>query len=542
MAWPPVIDKISRNEPLTVSLILLLALGLRLINLDATSLWIDEIYSLMVANTHVYPTHLNPAIHSATEFYQHFLSWQPMNLDRLLALLKINVHMPLYYLLLNPWLDWFGNNAVGLRSFSAVWSALLILPVFGLGKALGGRQAGYLCALVTALLPFQIYYGQEGRMYALSLFWAGWAGLAFWQVLFGKRPALWSWIYALAVSGGMLSHYMFVFFLGFQALYALVFGWQSQQWKRLIYAIPAVLALGAIALWWAPVYQLQQQGVNGEYHFAKGLVGWSRYLSVPFWQPLVVVAGDNRLCRLIYIPLTLLLFLFAYRPHKAGQANLRLSTSESTFGYLLSWLWLPLLLQIAYDFLKHTHISIIDRYAMLISPAMCLLLGLALARLWTPRSDASIASHKHGGRLGVSVILSALLIVALANVASPSPLRDEHNKDDHIREKIGYFLTQVQPGDLIFVNGPLGAPNLAAFYLQPTRPQQPMVYWISRYQGQPVPLPPPDLFQPYQRVWLFRHRANNERGLQTAKDYLKSMYPQVTQTHDWFLFSQQTNL
>ncbi len=188
MACPPLFGKLYRNEPLTVSLIFLLALGLRLINLDATSLWIDEIYSLMVANTHVYPTHLDPAIHSANEFYQHFLSWQPMNLDRLLALLKINVHMPLYYLLLNPWLDWFGNNAVGLRSFSAVWSALLILPVFGLGKALGGRQAGYLCAVVTALLPFQIYYGQEGRMYALSLFWAGCAGLAFWQVLFGKYP------------------------------------------------------------------------------------------------------------------------------------------------------------------------------------------------------------------------------------------------------------------------------------------------------------------------------------------------------------------
>ncbi|WP_303674465.1 glycosyltransferase family 39 protein [Vampirovibrio chlorellavorus] len=538
MARPPLLEKFYQSEPLTVSLICLLALGLRLFNLDATSLWIDEIYSLMVTNTHLYPTQLHPAIHSANEFYQHFLSWQPMNVDRLLALLKINVHMPLYYLLLNPWLDWFGNNAVGLRSFSAVWSALLILPVFGLGKALGGRQAGYLCALVTALLPFQIYYGQEGRMYALSLFWAGWAGLAFWQILFGKRPALWGWLYALAVSGGMLSHYMFVFFLGFQALFALMFGWRTQQWKRLMGALPAVVALGAIALWWAPVYQLQQQGVNEEYHFAKGLVGWTRYLSVPFWQPLVVVAGDNRLSRLIYIPITLLLLVLAYRSHKAEKARFSFSAS----GYLLSWLWIPLLLQIAYDFWKHTHIAIIDRYAMLISPAMGLIVGLALARLWITPRHANTTPPTNRGRFLAMTLLGGMALVALASVASPSPFRDEHNKDDHIREKMGYFLSQAKPADLIFVNGPLGAPNLAAFYLQPTRPQQPMVYWISRYQGQPVPLPAPELFKPYQRVWLFRHRANNERGLQTAKDYLKSMYPHQVQTHDWFIFSKQTNL
>jgi hypothetical protein len=538
MPLPPVIGKISQNEPLTVSLIVLLALGLRLINLDATSLWIDEIYSFMVANTHVYPTQLDTTIHSASDFYQRFLNWQPMNLDRLLALLKINVHMPLYYLLVNPWLGWFGNDAVGLRSFSALCSALLVLPVFGLGKAMGGRQAGYLCAMVTALLPFQIYYGQEGRMYALSLFWAGWAGLAFWQVLFGKRPILWGWLYALAVSGGMLSHYMFVFFLGFQAIFALWYGCQTQRWQRLTHALPAALALGAIALWWLPVYQMQQQGVNEEYHFAKGLVGWSRYLSVPFWQPLVVVAGDNRLSRLIYIPLSLLLLWLAYRPHKGVKASFRFSVS----GYLMAWLWIPLFLQIGYDWLKHTHISIIDRYAMLISPAMSLLLGLALARLWTPASDSGTVSASQGRRMLASAILSGMLALALGSVASPSPFRDEHNKDDHIREKIGYFLAQAQPHDLIFVNGPLGAPNLAAFYLHQQRPQQPMVYWISRYQGEAVPLPAPTLFKPYQRVWLFRHRANNERGLQTAKDYLKSMYPHLVQTHDWFIYSRPSAL
>lgn len=524
-----ILRKLQERQALTVGLIFLLALILRLTNLTASSLWIDEIYSLIVGNTHLFPDKLDVAIHPASEFYRQYLSWQPMDFDRLLALLKINVHMPLYYLLLNPWLGWFGNDAFGLRSFSAVCSALMILPVFWLGKSLAGKRAGYLAALVTALVPFQIYYGQEGRMYALCLFFTALSGLAYWKVLFGDKPARWGWLYAFAIAGGMLSHYMFVFFLGFQFLYGLLWLFQKRDWGRTVHFLPALATLCAIALWWMPVYRLQQQGINEEYHFAKGLVGWSRYLTVPFWQPLIVVAGDNRLERVFYIPVTVLLFLGYLFAPKAPEFRFRLKRE----GYLLSWILLPLLLQIVYDLVKGTHISVIDRYAMLISPALCLWLGLGINQLFERTDQRPVWLPKAG-----AVLLTLMTLLAVANVWSPSPFRDEHNKDNDIRGKFQYFAVHKRPNDLIFVNGPFGAPNIAAYYLNEIRSEQPVVYWISEFNGQPVTLPRSELFNPYQRVWLFRYRANNERGLQTSKDYLQSMFPHLTQTHDWFIYDK----
>lgn len=528
---------LQERPALTVGLIFLIALGLRLTNLSASSLWIDEIYSLIVGNTHLFPDKLDVAIHPVHYFYERFLSWQPMDWNRLITLLKINVHMPLYYLLLNPWLHLFGNDAIGLRSFSAFFSALMIVPVYWLGLAMAGKRAGYLAALVTALVPFQIYYGQEGRMYALSLFWTVLAGFTFWKTLFSEKPARWGWLYAIAVSGGMLSHYMFVFFLGFQFFYGLVWLFKNQDFKRLAHFLPALFALTGIALGWLPVYQLQQQGVNEEYHFAKGLVGWNRYLTVPLWQPLVVIAGDNKFLRIFYFPVTVLLFLYyAFIPKgKTGHWQLKRE------GYLLSWIIIPLFLQIGYDLIKETHISIIDRYAMLVSPAMCLWLGLALNRLLgnaqDERQSSSDSLQKSPQKLG-GWILAGMSLLALANVWSPSPFRDEHNKDNDIRGKFQYFAKHARPGDLILTNGPLGAPNIAAYYLQASMPNQPIVYWISEFRGLPVALPSTALIEPYQRVWLFRYRANNERGLQTAKDYLQGLYPHLKKTEDWFIYSR----
>ena len=132
-----------------------------------------------------------------------------------------------------------------------------------------------------------------------------------------------------------------------------------------------------------------------------------------------------------------------------------------------------------------------------------------------------------------------MLILAVCNVWSPSPFRDEHNKDKNIRQKFRYMTQHAHPGDLIFANGPWGAALLAAYYLKQQRPTQPMIYWISHHRGHTIPLPDSRLLQSYSRTWLFRNRANNERGLQQAKEYLQAQYQQHTQTHDWFIYWTQ---
>lgn len=531
MSTSPAENK-SRIYQLTAAgalpLLLLLALALRLCNIDATSLWIDEIYSFMVGNVHPVPQVLVPKVQTAADFYRQFLAWQPMNFETLIALLKINVHMPLYYLLLNPWLGMFGNDAFGLRSFAAVFSTLMLVPLYALGSALGGRRTGLLAAFVAAVVPFQIYYGQEGRMYALTLFWACLSALAFWKTLHSEKSWQWGALHAVATALGMLSHYMFAFYLTFQVGYAVLWLLRQRDFKRIASFGPTVLALAAVVVTWAPIYKIQQNGIDADYHFAKGLVDASRYLVSLVWQPLVMVAGDNRLERVFYVPATVLLALYWF-------SGLGKRPEEPRFifrreGFLLCWILMPMLAQIGYDFLKETHTVVVDRYVMLISPAMLLLLALALSRLF------------ESGRRGIAWgLVTAMLALGIAAVWNPSPFRDEHNKRD-MKTKFAYFRKNVQPGDLVFVNGPLGAPNLAAYYLNRLKTDQPMLYWLNVYRGQEVPLPEPSQLAPYKRVWLFRNRANNERGLQVAKEHLQKNFPTVVEweeKNDWFLFSRE---
>ena len=76
--------------------------------------------------------------------------------------------MPLYYIftwLLRPW----GDGEFILRLPSAVAGTLTVLAVYLLGRRLFGTRMGLVSALLTALLPYAVWYSQEARNYALFM-------------------------------------------------------------------------------------------------------------------------------------------------------------------------------------------------------------------------------------------------------------------------------------------------------------------------------------------------------------------------------------
>ena len=93
-----------------------------------------------------------------------------------------DLHPPLYYLTTRLWL--YGVSSLGippvasqddewfLRAPSALISVLTVPLVFALGRTIGGFQLGLVTALLFAVAPFQVRYGQEARMYALLTFFA----------------------------------------------------------------------------------------------------------------------------------------------------------------------------------------------------------------------------------------------------------------------------------------------------------------------------------------------------------------------------------
>jgi mannosyltransferase len=125
---------------LTLAIVTALGAALRLVQLGAKPLWLDEAFSLWVANLPV-----------------PILLRQVASLDQ---------HPPLYYLLLRLWMR-FGQSDSWARTLSACASVLNIPVLYLLGRHLEQRETGLLAALILALSPFHILYAQEARMYAL---------------------------------------------------------------------------------------------------------------------------------------------------------------------------------------------------------------------------------------------------------------------------------------------------------------------------------------------------------------------------------------
>jgi 4-amino-4-deoxy-L-arabinose transferase-like glycosyltransferase len=119
---------------------ILLGFGLRLLNLSFQPLWGDEGWSFYFA---------------------------AQSLPELLSLTAIDIHPPLYYILLKGWLSIIGYGPEEARFFSiAVGTALI--PVLGvLGQRLLDQRVGVAAAAIVAVMPMAIYYSQEVRMYEL---------------------------------------------------------------------------------------------------------------------------------------------------------------------------------------------------------------------------------------------------------------------------------------------------------------------------------------------------------------------------------------
>ena len=133
-----------------------------------------------------------------------------------------DIHPPGYYWLLKLWGGLFAYSAWGMRSLSALAGLLTVAVIYRLGLETGDRprgerlQLGLLAALLAALNPFQVFYSQEARMYALlmlesaALFWALAAAKRRWEAGGSRGPvAANAIVYLAAAASGLWTHYTF---------------------------------------------------------------------------------------------------------------------------------------------------------------------------------------------------------------------------------------------------------------------------------------------------------------------------------------------
>ena len=139
------ISYIKKNyiEVALISAITIVALILRLIVLkNYGDLWLDELYSWYFAK-------------------------QKFVFGTVWELLKQDLHVPLYFIILHFWTKIFGQSDVSMHLCTIFVSIPLIPLSYYLMKNLFNKTTGYFAAIMFAINTFCIYYSTEVRFYGL---------------------------------------------------------------------------------------------------------------------------------------------------------------------------------------------------------------------------------------------------------------------------------------------------------------------------------------------------------------------------------------
>lgn len=177
--------EVTRNRYVVPCVLVLLAFGLRLARLTFQPLWWDEGWSVYFAT---------------------------MDIGNMLEWTAVDIHPPLYYLLLHVWIQLFGSSVASVRLLSVVIGTLTVLLIYVTGRLLN-RRGALIAAFLLAISPLHIYYSQEVRMYGLVAL-LGLAASLFalqWDV---EQRDSWNWAgYVLVATAALYTQYYAGFLL-----------------------------------------------------------------------------------------------------------------------------------------------------------------------------------------------------------------------------------------------------------------------------------------------------------------------------------------
>lgn len=423
---------------LVVAGLALAGFGLRLWGLDAQSLWRDEV----------------DAIYFAVR-----------NLGETLSMfVQAAQNGPLYFLSLRPWFGLMGTSEFVLRFPSALAGTLSVALAWQVARRLlpgpgdehkpghkpgpGGDSAfavrhltgqGLWVSVVAAALltlnPYQVWYGQEGKMYATITCLAL---LATWLWLRGmEQGGRWVWVgYWLTVSAAMYVHLLMVLIIPLHFVWLwIAWPWGRRQWRGYALAL-AGLTLPYLPMAWWHWWLLTAPDKLSGFSFmpldqiVRSLLlshvrGFVTSIDLLWLWPVYFLGGAG-------------LLLGATQIGRTGPHGGELSAGRR-FALLLSWIGLPVLFIYALSLRQPVFT---ERYVIWIGPAalMLLALGLAVVRANTGRLGNWLAA----GLLAYVLVLWGYLVVQ----QKITPIKYD------LRSAVHYVQTQRDPADLLILQIP----------------------------------------------------------------------------------------
>ncbi len=267
------------SRPSVAAAVLAIAIGVGLRAVTFSDLWLDEALSVNIAS---------------------------LPLGELREALQRDGSPPLYYFLLHVWMSVFGNDDLGVRALSTVFSVASLPLMWLAARRHGGRDLAVAALLLLASSPFAIRYGSEARMYALLTFLAL-AGYLLASAAV-ERPTI-PRLGGVALVSGLLAltHYWSFYVLAVAGA-ALAVTWLRRRTKDHLKVLGALVAGGVLFLPWLPtfLYQVVHTGtpwagpatpnvlVTSFDHWAGGYSGVAPFLSLVLFALVLMGAFVTR--------------------------------------------------------------------------------------------------------------------------------------------------------------------------------------------------------------------------------------------------------
>lgn len=405
-------------------IVLMLAFGWRMIGLTEQSFWRDEVDVI-------------------------FLSVRPLQ-ETFSMFISPAQNGPLYYLLVRPWLHLAGSSEFALRYTSVLCGTAAVALIWQVGRRLlpsgnrfGLENGALLAAIFLAINPYQLWYSQEGKMYALVVCLTL---LSTWSWLEAmRRGGSWPWLrYLLVTTISIYTHLLTALILPVHFVWFLL-AWplNRQRWQGYAFTLTGFVLPYLPLVWW-------------QWHYLTTLDYQTGYAFTRFEEVLrVLLLGHTRgafpdVGTIWLVPI----FFVALAGLLVGALEMRAATRQGTDNpadpqlpvrgelrqmMIVIWLILPVLLIHGVSLIKPIFV---DRYVIWIGSALILILALGI----------SVIRHS-GGRWATALALLLIGYIGGFWLWTGWQQTNIPNKTQ-LRHAVTYVADHRQPDDLLILQIP----------------------------------------------------------------------------------------
>jgi len=333
------IGRLSRTAVLAL-VIVALGFALRLFRLDAQSFWYDEAMSAGIARGTVTQILRN-------DFYEP--------------------HPPLYFLTLHFWLS-IDQSDLTIRLLSAMLGGAGIAGMYSLGNILCDGRVGVVAAAIVAIVPYQVFYSQEARMYALLFLLSTLLLSSYSRMLHTGSRRWWAAYTALAALSLYTHLFSGLLLLSLHFHFAICRTPRRKPWRRLA-ASDVLIMLAFIPRLTVTIVQLGR--VAGNFWISRPSV--TQLLSAPHAFTLSQHVSE----RLLPFAFAVVLFLFILTHLQIARELATRGPDTAALTLSLIAFWSPLLLAFV---LSQWHPVYLERTLIVAVPGLYFLLSWGMTR------------------------------------------------------------------------------------------------------------------------------------------------------------------